>query len=170
MKSVIAFDLDFLCPMMHVIYNNGLDDTELFHRFASTMFSDNEYKKFTILLSVLQSGVKPNPKNFVHSFGSIIGLVICLLQFYFSKLDATYNERLVEWMEQQNESEYLYMKAAEVIKKLHKIIDAFNQKTANNQTVVNTVMGTRYVSDGEEVLYVHCYLEEPKAEEQQNEV
>lgn len=155
----IVINLDLISVVAAFITNEKLFDVSLFNGIVSIMLNDIEKKKLTILLNILSSdNLDINPTTFSKSFGPIINSLIGILQVFFYKINLDdFNNKLVDWLENDNENEQQYLDSAETAKSVHQLIESFNGRSKKGFIIDSTQLFLRDIND-EEHLMIRCYF------------
>lgn len=127
--SSVTISIDVLGLVFDYLDEHILD-FELFNKIAKEAFSSNEIKKIKILRNILDSDREINYTTFAKSFGETICNLLGLFQLYFNKIDLNETrEKLLCWMETNNENENEYLESARCVKKLNNLIEVFDKRT-----------------------------------------
>ena len=129
-------------------------DKALWKHILLKMLTDKEHIKFNLVLNILNSPVEYNIDSLVKSCGPIITIVMAAIQALFGTMNVEQTQqKLLEWMESNNENEGEYLKAANLVKSINTAIESFN-KQSKQQKGLNKCRF--YLDSKHNVLMVAC--------------
>jgi hypothetical protein len=125
-----------LIDQILLMVERNIFDNALWNRILSEMLTDNERIKYKIMLNILKSDVGYNVESFVRSFGPTITSLIGAIQVLFAKINVEeMQQKLLEWMESDNENEGQYLASADIVKNVNTAIEAFNYRSKQIKTI-----------------------------------
>ena len=140
-----------------LMVEGNIFDNALWNRILSEMLTDNERIKYKIMLNILKSDIGYNVESFARSFGPTITLLIGAIQVLFAKINVEETQqKLLEWMESDNENEGEYLASANLVKLVNKMIEEFNSQSGKTKILQQCRC---YLHPEQNVLMVACVFD-----------
>ncbi len=134
----IKINQTLFIQLVDMVENTNIFDIELWNRIKADLMTDKEQKKYEVVKKILLSGMDCNIHSVANSCGNIFTLIAGCFQVLFKFNVEQTKEKLLEWMETENENEGMYLDKATIVKSVNGVIDGFNRNSAKKK-ILNSV-------------------------------
>jgi len=143
----ITIDIYLFQAILGMIENTDVFDVKLWDAIIKGRMTIEGQQKYEVFKRILLSGNEYNPESLIKSCGMVfIGTAACFQDLFKFNVEQT-KQKLLEWMETDNENEGEYLEKAKGARAVNSLIDEFNKKTA----IKNVVSSVRcFIEIGEE--------------------
>ena len=146
----ITINIELFAQIIDMVENSDVFDVEIWNRLRADLMTDHGQKKYEVVKKILLSGNEYNPESLFKSCGLVfVGIAACLQALFQFNVEQT-KQKLLEWMESENENEGEYLEKAKSVKAVNNVIDGFNNRTAKKNVVSSVRCFTKSYFEEEE--------------------
>jgi hypothetical protein len=145
----ITLDIVLFVKIIELVENTDVFDVKLWNEIKTDVITDHGQKKYEVIKKILLSGKKYNTDLIVDN-REILHCVACCFQALFKLNIQETKEKLLEWLESNNENEGQYLEKAKAVKVVNNVIDGFNNRTETKNMVSSLKVREATWFEGEE--------------------